>query len=165
MIKNLEKTNGRPKANRCIGCKSTKPKMKGNKTVWICSLPRRQFKKSYQRYASSSSLAPSFYEDTLGKPKYIMAPMVAHSGLAFRSLVSKYDTDVCFTEMFHAKHFSNGEKVRLEKIDWNTNTESKPLIAQFCGNDANILVNAAKNIENSVATIDLNLGCPQGIAK
>ena len=38
LIKNPEKNNGKPILIRCIGCKSTKPKMKGNKTVWICSL-------------------------------------------------------------------------------------------------------------------------------
>lgn len=38
-------------------------------------------------------------------------------------------------------------------------------IAQFCGNDAQVLLEAAKLAEAHCDAIDINLGCPQAIAK
>ena len=40
-----------------------------------------------------------------------------------------------------------------------------PVFAQFCGHDPEILLKAGKLIENSVQAMDVNLGCPQQIAK
>ena len=39
-----------------------------------------------------------FWRETLGSPKYIMAPMVDHSELPFRMLGRKYGVDVCTWE-------------------------------------------------------------------
>jgi tRNA-dihydrouridine synthase 1 len=36
---------------------------------------------------------------------------------------------------------------------------------QFCGHDPEILLKAGKIVEGIVPAIDINLGCPQGIAK
>lgn len=38
-------------------------------------------------------------------------------------------------------------------------------VIKFCGNDPNILLQAGKLVEDSCDVIDLNLGCPQAIAK
>ena len=51
-----------------------------------------------------------FYRETLGSPKYFAAPMVNQSELPYRMLVRKYNTDVAFTPMFHARIFSESKK-------------------------------------------------------
>lgn len=43
--------------------------------------------------------------------------------------------------------------------------EDRPLIAQFCGNDKHILLEAMKIVEHQVDGVDINCGCPQMIAK
>lgn len=94
----------------------------------------------------------------------IIAPMVNQSELAFRIQCRRRSkANLCFTPMLHAKCFSEGERVR--KDSFNTCAEDRPLIAQFCGNDPDTLLRAAKFVEDRVDGIDLNLGCPQQIAK
>lgn len=41
----------------------------------------------------------------------------------------------------------------------------RPLFIQFCGNDPEILLKGGKKLEGKCESIDINLGCPQYIAK
>lgn len=43
--------------------------------------------------------------------------------------------------------------------------QDRPLLAQFCANDPDTLLAAARLVEGYVDGVDLNLGCPQRIAK
>lgn len=44
-------------------------------------------------------------------------------------------------------------------------TSDRPLIVQFCGNDPEKLLKSAKALEEHCDAVDINLGCPQEIAK
>jgi len=43
--------------------------------------------------------------------------------------------------------------------------EDRPLIAQFCGHDKDVMLAAMRIVENDVDGVDINCGCPQNIAK
>ena len=104
-----------------------------------------------------------FYNNTLLSGKFFAAPMVNQSELPYRMLVRKYNCKVAVTPMIHSRIFQESKKYR--KSAFSTCDQDRPLIVQFCGNDPDILLNAAKYVENSCDAVDLNLGCPQGIAR
>ncbi|CRH04048.1 tRNA-dihydrouridine synthase, putative [Plasmodium relictum] len=104
----------------------------------------------------------TFWEQ-IGKPKYILAPMVDLSELAFRLLCKKYNCHLTFTPMLHSKNFVKYEKYR--KTNFQSCEEDKPVIGQFCGNDSRTILDAIEFIKKDVSAVDLNLGCPQQIAK
>lgn len=98
---------------------------------------------------------------------------------------------LAYTPMLHAKLFSESEKYREEhfkplkpaKTDKKSQTEDakdsegrepwldgnptndRPLFVQFCANDPDYLLSAAKLVQPYCDAVDLNLGCPQGIAR
>jgi len=104
-------------------------------------------------------------------PLLVTAPMVAHSELAFRLLTAKHGTNLCYTPMIHARHFVESSTFRKSNCDFTASLEgysqSKcPVIAQICANDPKTAGLAARILSDAgVDGIDLNLGCPQYIAK
>jgi tRNA-dihydrouridine synthase 1 len=102
---------------------------------------------------------------SLGSPRLIAAPMVDQSELAFRMLTREFGATLCVTPMIHSRmSLENPNYLRQDNI-FSTCSADRPLLAQFCGNDAAIILAAAKLVEDEVDGIDLNLGCPQGIAR
>ncbi|EIW73221.1 hypothetical protein TREMEDRAFT_13725, partial [Tremella mesenterica DSM 1558] len=146
-----------------------------------------------------------FYH-SIGSPKWVVAPMVDQSEMAWRLLsrsplppsIAGPSTSVtpastsktyhrhpggahlCYTPMIHAKVFAQcrpesrggdgqfnlsfeeeGSSETLAGIEGG----DRPLIVQFCGNDPEVLVKAARKVEHRCDAVDINLGCPQGIAK
>ncbi|KAF9484057.1 Dus-domain-containing protein [Pholiota conissans] len=113
-----------------------------------------------------------FYREVLGSPKYIVAPMVDQSELAWRRLSRRYGAQVIYSPMINAKIFVDSTNKTYRKANFDLMsgeegdpTTDRPLIVQFCANDAEQLLESAKVIENHCDAIDLNLGCPQDIAK
>nr|VDD28683.1 unnamed protein product [Brassica oleracea] len=99
----------------------------------------------------------------LGRPKYIVAPMVDNSELPFRLLCQKYGAQAAYTPMLHSRVFTDTEKYRNQ--EFTTCKEDRPLFVQFCANDPDTLLEAAKRVQPYCDYVDINLGCPQRIAK
>lgn len=150
-----------------------------------------------------STMAPklrgrAFYE-SIGSPKYIVAPMVDQSEFAWRLLTRSFmpaeqrTSVLAYSPMMHAKLFSEKPAYRNEHfkplkgpdgrpqpadaekekalseggephLDGNPKID-RPLFMQFCANDPDALLAAAKIVQPHCDAVDLNLGCPQGIAK
>ncbi|KFY93410.1 hypothetical protein V498_04424 [Pseudogymnoascus sp. VKM F-4517 (FW-2822)] len=151
--------------------------------------------------ATSSSEAPNptklhgraFYE-SLGSPKFVLAPMVDQSEFAWRMLTRSYMTPesnkslLAYTPMLHARLFTTTEKFRFNHfqptrsglptppvsappasspdtyLDGHPSID-RPLFVQFCANTPDDLLAAAQYVAPFCDAVDLNLGCPQGIAR
>lgn len=104
-----------------------------------------------------------FYEKVLGSPQFVVAPMVDASELAWRLLCRRHGAQLCYTPMFHSQNFIKDMKYRMEALQ--SCPEDRPLLIQFCGNDPKVMLEAALIAQNYCDGIDINLGCPQAIAK
>lgn len=111
-----------------------------------------------------AKMSPFEFWQALNSPKYICAPMVDQSELAFRKVCRKYGTTLTYTPMVHSVIFTTAPKYR-EKVLQDISPEEQPCFIQFCGHDPDILLKACKIVEKKCPAIDINLGCPQGIAK
>jgi tRNA-dihydrouridine synthase 1 len=88
---------------------------------------------------------------------------VNNSELAWRLLSRRYGAELCYTPMLNSVVFL--KHIKHRRIEFQTVPEDFPLIAQFCGDNRNALLEAASLVQKSVAAVDINLGCPQHIAK
>ncbi|KAJ6221911.1 hypothetical protein RDWZM_000456 [Blomia tropicalis] len=113
---------------------------------------------------STINYEPTFWRDILQSSRYILAPMVDQSELAFRLYVRQHGVQCTYSPMFNAGLFVKDHKYRRECLQVLPELD-KPMIIQFCANKPETFLEAAKIAEPFCEAIDLNLGCPQIIAK
>ncbi|KAM5538367.1 hypothetical protein V8D89_007969 [Ganoderma adspersum] len=112
-----------------------------------------------------------FFQKVLGSPKFIVAPMVDQSELAWRKLSRKYGAQLVYTPMINAKMYAEGARKPFREQNFDTvhgeegGPEDRPLIVQFCANNPDHLLTSAKMLEPYCDAVDVNLGCPQDIAR
>uniref|UniRef100_A0A914X0A1 tRNA-dihydrouridine(16/17) synthase [NAD(P)(+)] n=1 Tax=Plectus sambesii TaxID=2011161 RepID=A0A914X0A1_9BILA len=112
---------------------------------------------------SSSTAGFAYWREKLRSAKYVIAPMVDQSELAWRMMARQHGAELCYTPMFHAHLFATDAVYRRNNLV--TCAEDRPLIVQFCANDPVTLVRACLLAAPHCDGVDLNLGCPQMIAK
>ncbi|GAB1217920.1 hypothetical protein ATERTT37_007163 [Aspergillus terreus] len=130
-------------------------------------------------------LGREFYK-SIGSPKYIIAPMVDRSEFAWRMLTRSFMTPeeqkqlLAYSPMYHARLFREQLSFRQQHfhptraavgkdddapyLDGNPAID-RPLFVQFCANNPDDFLEAAQHVAPYCDAVDLNLGCPQGIAK
>ena len=65
--------------------------------------------------------------------------------------------------MLHSTLFATSEAYRRDNFD--EHPSDRPLVVQFCGDDPETLLAAARYVEGRCDAVDLNCGCPQAIAR
>ncbi len=88
---------------------------------------------------------------------------VDQSELAFRAMGRKYGCNLAYTPMLHSRIFAETPRYRQEHFQ--TNAQDRPLAVQFCANNPQTLLKAALMVQDACDAVDLNLGCPQDIAR
>lgn len=75
----------------------------------------------------------------------------------------RHGVQLAFTPMLNSNIFMTNPTYR--KHNWEPHALDRPLIAQVCGDDADAIIRTGRVIQDDCDAIDLNLGCPQNIAK
>jgi tRNA-dihydrouridine synthase 1 len=91
--------------------------------------------------------------------------MVDQSELPFRILCRQHGATLAYTPMMHARLCAQSERLSAKMFDPAPGAVDRPLIAQFAGSDAASIIAAARRVQDRVDGVDLNFGCPQGIAQ
>ncbi|XXQ34048.1 tRNA-dihydrouridine(16/17) synthase [NAD(P)(+)] [Plasmodiophora brassicae] len=111
---------------------------------------------------SNASAAWAFFR-RIGSPRYVCAPMVEGSELAFRMMTRSLGAQLCVSPMLHAATFARCKTYRAK--NFTTCPEDRPLGVQFASHDPQELLQASLFIQDQCDFVDINLGCPQKIAK
>ncbi|KAJ5131422.1 tRNA-dihydrouridine synthase [Penicillium bovifimosum] len=148
--------------------------------------PKKSFEQVSAPAPKSEKLFGRKFYESIGSPRYVVAPMVDRSEFAWRMLTRSFmppnDSKplLAYSPMFHARMFGEQERVRHQHfqptrkaiggksdelfLDGNPAID-RPLFVQFCTNNPDEFLEAARHVVPHCDAVDLNLGCPQGIAK
>lgn len=103
-----------------------------------------------------------------------MAPEISRSLLAYTPMLhGRLFTETAKFRNHHFQPMKSGldsvptlEPIKPQDLHLDGNPSiDRPLFVQFCANSADELLEAAKYVQPFCDAVDLNLGCPQGIAR
>ena len=119
------------------------------------------------RKASIRPEAWRFYREVLHSAQYFLAPMVDCSVLAFRLLCKRHGTQIGVCPMINSGIYAGSGNGNFRRAAYETCDEDYPSIAQICGHDPDDMVRTAALLEaeGRCVAVDVNLGCPQKVAK
>jgi hypothetical protein len=100
--------------------------------------------------------------ESVGTPKFWLAPMVGHSDPAFRMLARSYGANICHTEMIDSGGYACNPKYRAQ---WDFPGKDRPLVVQLGGSNVEHLAAAASLAALHCDAVELNVGCPQRCAR
>jgi len=100
--------------------------------------------------------------ESVGAPRFWLAPMVGHSDPAFRMLARSYGANICHTEMIDSGGYACNPKYRAQ---WDFPGEDRPLVVQLGGSNVEHLAVAASLAAPHCDAVELNVGCPQRCAR
>ena len=119
-----------------------------------------------------------WWREQLGSPRFVMAPMVLQSELAFRQLARRHGCELCYSPMVPVASFlssreagepehpeTGGPQTREAWVTSSRDGTDRPLLVQLGGSDVDKLLAAARLVQDRCDGIDLNLGCPQRCAE
>ncbi len=92
----------------------------------------------------------------------VLAPLAGISDVVFRVICKEHSCDFTYTEMVSSKglHYKNDNTISMLAID----SKESPCGVQLFGNDPAIMAQSARDIvksnKESIAVIDINMGCP-----
>lgn len=115
-----------------------------------CPIDRQWITKLLKKHPNPNT--PEQYRTTKA---LVLAPMVDQSDLPFRMQCRRWGTNLCFTPMIHSGLLVKSEQYRSRFLPRGNNLHDRPLIAQLCGNDPQLVEQAAKMVEPYVDGIDL----------
>ena len=100
---------------------------------------------------------------SIGSPQKVAAPLVNQSERCFREVVRRYGVDLCYTPMMLSHKVISDSNYRSAVCDILEGEGH--IVAQLAGKSVDDICKAASLISSSCTAIDINLGCPQTIAK
>lgn len=100
--------------------------------------------------------------ESVGKPRYWVAPMVGQSELPWRMLMRGLGAHICHTEMIDAGGYAKSESYRAM---YPFDSKDRPLVVQLGGSNPEVLAQAAALAAPHCDAVELNVGCPQRCAR
>lgn len=77
----------------------------------------------------------------------------------------KYGASMCYTEMVNSKAFMATSSNPIINQWYTTSTLDRPLVVQICGDNPETMASTCLVLQDYCDAIDINLGCPQEVAK